>query len=53
MGPGDSHTHWVIENNLRNFASFLGVRKSLYPQNRIFIGFIKVLPEKSLKIASK
>ena len=39
--------------NFRDFASFLGVRESLYPRNRTFIGVREILHEKSLKMASK
>ena len=39
--------------NFRDFASFLGVRESLYPRNRTFIGVREILHEKSLKMASQ
>ena len=39
--------------NFRDFANFCGVRESLYPQNRTFIGVREMLHEKSLKIVSK
>ena len=39
--------------NFRDFASFLGVRESLYPRDRTFIGVREILHEKSLKMASK
>ena len=39
--------------NFRDFASFLGVRESLYPRNRTFTGVRERLLEKSLQMASK
>ena len=39
--------------NFRDFANFYGVRESLYPRNRTFIGLREILHEKSLKMASK
>ena len=39
--------------NFRDFANFYGVRESVYPRNRTFIGVREILHEKSLKMASK
>ena len=42
-----------VGRNFRDFANFQGVRESLYPRNRTFIGVREIFHEKSLKMTSK